>query len=172
MSIVVVMIYTLHILYIVFPSQWVQGIQRPYTNTNAGYVIMQQSEKELTSQQEYTILQKHVANWSAGPHAPNRQIKVYHCLEMSHPLADGRQRVRCYPFPNHKFHTANHMDAVFIIPQSRTPANFQLPRDRRLLDYAKVLLFFQIKIRGRIGRLETVDCAFIKYYEKYTVQGL
>lgn len=122
---------------------------------------------ELKAQAEYQLLSKCLVR-----HKENSgEIKVFHCLEMSHPLADGYQRVRCYPFESHKFHKCNPLDAVFIIPMTHSPSLFQLPRDRDLVQYVKVLLLFKIEIPGKLGRLRKIDCAFVKYFEKYLVKG-
>lgn len=127
---------------------------------------MQPLTRELKAPQEYDILTENVAEWGQSG-----QIAVFHCLEMSHPLADGLQRVRCYPFSNHKYHEAIHKDAVFIIPVTHSPEQFKLPRDKELLQYAKVLLFFKIRIRGHLGLPQTLELAFIKYFDVYSLEG-
>ena len=112
-------------------------------------------------------------------------VKNYHCLEMTHPLADGVQRVRCYPFQDfvdsdgeievegHQFHDRNLTDAVFLLPvNTEDRDDFVLPRDKEHLQYAKVLLLFQIRVRGNHGRPREEDCAFIQYLDKYLVKGM
>ena len=54
---------------------------------------------ELKAREQYKYLKKYL------PHFDNTkaQVKVYTTLVMQHPLATGVQRVRCFPFENHKF---------------------------------------------------------------------
>lgn len=104
---------------------------------------------------------------------PNKsaQVKVFQCLEMRHPLADGVQRVRCYPFPKHTFQGRNIKDTVFLRPIIAGGGHFQLPRDKNKLEYGRVLLIFKMRIPGKLGRVQEVECAFIKYFDKYLAQG-
>ena len=112
-------------------------------------------------------------------------IKNYHCLEMKHPLAEGVQRIRCYPFKHivdsdgeieveeHLFRDKNLTDAVFLMPVNTEDRNdFVLPRDKEHLEYAKVLLFFQIRVKGKHERPQEENCAFVKYFDKYLVKGM
>lgn len=98
------------------------------------------------------------------------QVKVFQSLVLRHPLCEGVQRIRCYPFPKHTFHGRNAMDLVFMLPVSAT-GQFSLPADKALLQYGRVLLYFQILVRGRLGKVKTLDCAFIKYFDVYNVPG-
>ncbi len=97
------------------------------------------------------------------------QIKVFHCLEMKHPLCDGVQRIRCYPFPTHTFHKRNLQHTVFLLPVDATD-DFQLPRDKAFLQYGRVLLFFRIRIEVE-EEISFLDCAFIKYFDIYKAPG-
>mgnify|MGYP003683845193 CR=1 FL=1 len=107
------------------------------------------------------------------------QIKVFSVLEMKHPLAEGPQRVRCFPFANHTWqadkkkgpHSGRKItDPVFIKPL-QAQEDFSLPDDASLLHYGRVLLLFSIWIPGRLGNKVEMDLAFIKYYDQYKVQG-
>ncbi len=99
------------------------------------------------------------------------QVKVFQCVEMRHPLAEGPQRVRCYPFSNHQFQSRNILDNVFFQPVESSQS-FTLPRDRQLLQYGRVLLLFKMKVPGVLGRFKEVECAFIKYYDLYKPRGM
>ena len=124
-------------------------------------------EGEITAVAEHAILTSSLKEFNVN----SGQLKVHHCLEMRHPLADGVQRVRCYPFLGHQFHGFNPTDAVLFIPGTHHLSKFNLPKDRDLIEYAKVLLFFKIIIPGQRGRLRTIECTFIDYIEKYLVKG-
>jgi hypothetical protein len=124
-------------------------------------------EGEITAVAEHAILTSSLKEFNVN----SGQLQVHHCLEMRHHLADGVQRVRCYPFSGHQFHGLNPMDAIFFIPVTHHPSEFELPKDKDQIEYGKVLLFFKIIIPGRRGRWRTIECAFIKYFEKYLVKG-
>lgn len=96
------------------------------------------------------------------------QVKVFNCLEMRHPLCDGVQRIRCYPFPKHSFHGRRLLHTVFLLPVSAT-RHFSLPRDKDSLQYGRVLLLFRILVSGAFGKIRPLDCAFIKYFDVYRV---
>lgn len=90
---------------------------------------------------------------------------------MTHPLCEGVQRIRCFPFPEHTFHGKNVMDTVFLLPVTATD-QFKLPADKHLLQYARVLLLFKIKIPSRSAtKPELLECAFIQYFDRYNVKG-
>ena len=90
-------------------------------------------------------------------------------LEMKHPLGDGVQRVRCFPFANHDYQHHNLRDTVLIRPTGSK--NFKLPRDEAQLEYGRVILLFKILVPGVLGRTREAECAFVKYFDKYLVQG-
>jgi hypothetical protein len=100
------------------------------------------------------------------------QVKVYQCLALKHRLVPGVQRVRCYPFANHTFWNRNIYDTVFFRPPAGlSESGFELPRDRDSLEYGKVLLLFQLRLPGRMGRVREVACAYVKYFDKYLARG-
>jgi hypothetical protein len=89
---------------------------------------------------------------------------------MSHPLAEGLQRVRCYPFGNHTFQGRNIKDNVFLLPVETTK-HFSLPQDKDKLQFGKVQLLFSMLVPGNLGRFKEVHCAFIKYFDLFKPKG-
>lgn len=124
-------------------------------------------ERFLPSEQ-FNLLQN-TLGWYKNSSA---QIRVFQCLEMKHPKAEGMQRVRCYPFRGCGFQKAerNLKDPVFLMPLEAKD-DFCLPEDTSLLQYGRVLLFFSVQVPGRMGNLIEVDLAFIKYYDVYKIKG-
>lgn len=99
---------------------------------------------------------------------------MFNRLEMKHPLCDGVQKIRCFPFPEHTFNGKNVMDTVFLMPVTATE-DFSLPADKSLLQYARVLLFFEIQIprpKHKKKKTKLLECAFIEYFDRYTVPGM
>lgn len=106
-------------------------------------------------------------------HNSSSQVKVFHCLEMKNSEVAGMQRVRSYPFESHQFQGRRLKDTVFFRPvRCADEDGFKLPEDKDSLEYGTVLLFFKIKIRGKLGRGREVSLAFIKYFDKYLVEGM
>jgi hypothetical protein len=100
----------------------------------------------------------------------NAQARVFHCLEMVHPQAEGVQRVRCFPFSNHTFNERNVKDPVFFMPVE-AQKDFSLPQDQEKLEYGRVHLFFSILLPGYLGRLEETDLALVQYLDHYKIKG-
>jgi hypothetical protein len=99
------------------------------------------------------------------------QVKVFHCMEMKHPEAEGVQRVRCYPFPTHLFQGRNIWDPVFFLPVKDYKEDFSLPEDKDLLEYGRVQLLFSVLIPSLMGRVKEFDLAFIKLLKPYLIKG-
>jgi hypothetical protein len=99
------------------------------------------------------------------------QVKVYHCLTMKHPAADGAQRIRCFPFQGHTFQGRNIMDNVFLLPVDAR-RSFKLPQDKDQLEFGRTLLLFKIQIPAPLGSWQERSLAFVKYYDKYRVKGV
>jgi hypothetical protein len=99
------------------------------------------------------------------------QVKVFQCMQMKHPDAEGIQRVRCYPFTKHLFQGRNITDPVFFLPVKDYKDDFSLPEDKDLLEYGRVQLLFSVLIPARSGRVRETDLAFIKYLKPYTIRG-
>jgi hypothetical protein len=53
---------------------------------------------ELKPKEQYKYLKKYLHYFDT-----KAQVRLYTTLVMQHPLATGVQRVRCFPFENHKF---------------------------------------------------------------------
>lgn len=104
--------------------------------------------------------------WYTGA---NAQVRVFHRLDMTHPQVEGVQRVRCFPFSNHKFNLRTVKDPVFFAFKEK--GDFSLPEDQDLLEYGRVLLFFSVLLPGHLGRMFERDLAFIRYFDHYKVKG-
>ena len=115
---------------------------------------------------QYDILKDFLAFYPGK----SAQIQVYSCLEMRHPMCEGVQRIRCYPFSDHQYNDRNIKDNIFLKPIA-AGEHFNLPNDKDELQYAQVQLLFKCMVITRKGNLREVSLAFIKYYEKYTVRG-
>jgi hypothetical protein len=120
---------------------------------------------ELKPKEQYTYLKKYLHCFDNT----KAQVKLYTTLVMQHPLATGVQKVRCFPFEYHKFQGRTIKDTVFLRPLSAQ--EFKLPENKQDLEYGRVQLLFQIRLPGKLGRSRLVECAFIKYYGKYEVEG-
>ena len=138
-------------------------------------MVLQESveeEQKLTAPEQFKLLQRSLFLYPNQ----NSHIKVFHCLEMKHPQAEGVQRVRCFPFKSHKWQKGektegrNLTDPVFLMPLE-AKEDFSLPEDTALLHYGRVVLFFSILIPGRMGHAVEVDCAFVKYFDEYKARG-
>ncbi len=119
---------------------------------------------ELKPKEQYKYLKKYLHYFDT-----KAQVKLYTTLVMQHPLATGVQKVRCFPFEYHKFQGRTIKDTVFLRPVSAQ--EFKLPENKQDLEYGRVQLLFQIRLPGKLGRSRLVECAFIKYYGKYEVEG-
>ena len=120
---------------------------------------------EFKAKEQYRYLKKYLHYFDNT----KAQVKLYTTLVMQHPLATGVQKVRCFPFEYHKYQGRTIKDTVFLRPLSAQ--EFKLPENKQDLEYGRVQLLFQIRLPGKLGRSRLVDCAFIKYYGKYEVQG-
>lgn len=123
-------------------------------------------QSTFTPKEQFAILDK----WLGYYKNSAAQIRVFHCLEMKHPKADGVQRVRCYPFKCHDFQQRNITDPVFMMPVDAKD-DFTLPEDTHLLGYGRVLLLFSCLVPGRLGNNIEIDLAFVKYFDLYKVKG-
>ena len=128
---------------------------------------MQGPEREYNAQEQFILLSEYLG-WYKNASA---QIRVFHCLEMKHPEAEGVMRIRCYPFKKHPFQGRNIREPVMMMPLQKKKT-FSLPQDRGELEYGRVMLFFSIQIPTHLGRCFEFDLAFIKYFDHYKVKGI
>jgi hypothetical protein len=129
-------------------------------------------QEPLGPHQSFTAVQQwNVLKALSYYHGSAAQIRVFHCLAMQHPECEGVQRVRCYPFPNHRFQGHNMKDSVFFKPVDNYKSDFCLPQDRELLEFGRVMLIFSILVPTRMGRQEEEDLVFIRYFKPYNIQG-
>jgi hypothetical protein len=128
--------------------------------------MLQDPGHEYSAPEQWDILTEHLG-WYGTQEA---QVRVFHCLEMKHPEAEGTQRIRCYPFANHTFQDRNIMDPVFFLPME-PKEDFALPEDKDLLEYGRVVLLFSVLLPGHLGKYREHDLAMVRYMDRYRVKG-
>lgn len=121
---------------------------------------------------QYRVLRKHLL-YHGKRSESKAHIEVFHCLEMKHPACEGTQRIRCFPFNRKdlRFHGRNILPPVLLVPSTIGREDFRLsnPEHCAELYFARVLLFFKIILKS--DPPEEKELAFIKYFDRYKVQG-